>query len=102
MGGKEFKMKKQIVAILAATTMAVATFGVASIMEQTPHHYELHIVKSGDTLDNIILDANKGGNVTFDVRDAEAIAVRESAKMEGGAVSRQLQIGDKVAVPIYR
>lgn len=95
-------MKKLIVATMTAIVMATATFGVASVMEQTPHHYELHIVKSGDTLDNIILDANKGGNVTFDVRDAEAIAVRESKKMEGGAVSRQLQIGEKVAVPIYR
>lgn len=95
-------MKKLIVATMTAVVMATATFGVASIVEQTPHHYELHIVKSGDTLDNIILDANKGGNVTFDVRDAEAIAVRESKKMEGGAVSRQLQIGEKVAVPIYR
>lgn len=95
-------MKKLIVATMAAVVMATATFGVASVMEQTPHHYELHIVKSGDTLDDIILDANKGGNVTFDVRDAEAIAVRESKKMEGGAVSRQLQIGEKVAVPIYR
>lgn len=87
---------------MTVVVMATATFGVASVMEQTPHHYELHIVKSGDTLDNIILDANKGGNVTFDVRDAEAIAVRESKKMEGGAVSRQLQIGEKVVVPIYR
>lgn len=94
-------MKKLIVATMTAVVMATATFGVASVVEQTPHHYELHIVKSGDTLDNIILDANKGGNVTFDVRDAEAIAVRESKKMEGGAVSRQLQIGEKVAVPIY-
>lgn len=95
-------MKKLIVATMTAVVMATATFGVASVMEQTPHHYKLYIVKSGDTLDNIILDANKGGNVTFDVRDAEAIAVRESKKMEGGAVSRQLQIGEKVAVPIYR
>lgn len=95
-------MKKLIVATMTAVVMATATFGVASVMEQTPHHYKLHIVKSGDTLDNIILDANKEGNVTFDVRDAEAIAVRESKKMEGGAVSRQLQIGEKVAVPIYR
>lgn len=95
-------MKKLIVATMTVVVMATATFGVASVMEQTPHHYELHIVKSGDTLDNIILDANKGGNVTFDVRDAEAIAVRESKKMEGGAVSRQLQIGEKVVVPIYR
>ena len=95
-------MKKLIVATMTAVVMTTATFGVASVMEQTPHHYELHIVKSGDTLDNIILDANKGGNVTFDVKDAEAIAVRESAKMEGGAVSRHVQIGDKIAVPIYR
>lgn len=95
-------MKKLIVATMTAVVMATATFGVASVMEQTPHHYELHIVKSGDTLDNIILDANKGSDTNFDIRDAEAIAVRESKKMEGGAVSRQLQIGEKVAVPIYR
>ena len=95
-------MKKQIVAVLTAVVMATAAFGVASVMEQTPHHYELHIVKSGDTLDDIILKANKGNNVSFDIRDAEAIAVRESKKMEGGAVSRQLQIGEKIAVPIYR
>lgn len=95
-------MKKQFEVIFTATTMAVATFGVASVMEQTPHHYELYVVKSGDTLDNIIIDANKGSDTNFDIRDAEAIAVRESKKMEGGAVSRQLQIGEKVAVPIYR
>lgn len=95
-------MKKLIVATMTAVVMATATFGVASVMEQTPHHYELHIVKSGDTLDDIILDANKGGDVTFDVRDAESYSLSESKKMEGGATSRQLQIGDKVAVPIYR
>ena len=102
MGGKENSMKKLIVATMTAVVMATVTFGVASVMEQTPHHYELHIVKSGDTLDDIILKANEGSNVSFDVRDAETIAVRESKKMEGGAVSRQLQIGEKVAVPIYR
>lgn len=95
-------MKKLIVATMTAVVMATATFGVASVMEQTPHHYELHIVKSGDTLDDIIIKDNGGSNVSFDIRDAEAIAVRESKKMEGGAVSRQLQIGEKVAVPIYR
>ena len=102
MGGKEFKMKKQIVAVLAAVAIFGATAGVATLMEQTPYHYQLYVVKSGDTLDNIILDANKGSDTNFDIRDAEAIAVRESKKMEGGAVSRQLQIGEKVAVPIYR
>lgn len=95
-------MKKLIVATMTAVVMATATFGVASVMEQTPHHYQLYVVKSGDTLDNIILDANKGSDTNFDIRDAEVIAVRESKKMEGGAVSRQLQIGEKVAVPIYR
>ena len=95
-------MKKQIVAVLTAVAIFGATAGIASVAEQTPHHYQLYVVKSGDTLDSIILNANKGGDVSFDVRDAEAIAVRESAKMEGGATSRQLQIGEKVAVPIYR
>ena len=95
-------MKKVMLAILAATTIFGATFGVASLAEQTPHHYQLYIVKSGDTLDSIILNANKGGDVTFDVRDAESYSLSESKKMEGGATSRQLQIGDKVAVPIYR
>jgi len=95
-------MKKLIVATMTAVVMATATFSVASVMEQTPHHYQLYIVKSGDTLDDIIIDANKGNNVSFDIRDAESIAVRESAKIEGGATSRQLQIGEKVAVPIYR
>lgn len=87
---------------MTAVLMATATFGVASVMEQTPHHYKLYIVKSGDTLDNIILDANQGSDVSFDVRDAESYSLSESKKMEGGATSRQLQIGDKVAVPIYR
>lgn len=95
-------MKKLIVATMTAVLMATATFGVASVMEQTPHHYKLYIVKSGDTLDNIILDANQGSDVSFDVRDAESYSLSESKKMEGGATSRQLQIGDKVAVPIYR
>lgn len=95
-------MKKLIVATMTAVVMATATFGVASVMEQTPHHYQMYVVKSGDTLDDIIIKANEGSNVSFDIRDAEAIAVRESKKMEGGAVSRQLQIGEKVAVPIYR
>ena len=95
-------MKKLIVATMTAVVMATATFGVASVMEQTPHHYQMYVVKSGDTLDDIIIKANKGSNVSFDIRDAEAVAVRESKKMEGGAVSRQLQIGEKIAVPIYR
>jgi len=95
-------MKKVFVAILAAMVVTGATFGIATFAEQTPHHYQMYVVKSGDTLDDIILKANEESNVSFDIRDAEAVAVRESKKMEGGAVSRQLQIGEKVAVPIYR
>jgi len=102
MEGKENSMKKLIVATMTAVVMVTATFGVANVMEQTPHHYQMYVVKSGDTLDDIILKANEKSNVSFDIRDAEAVAVRESKKMEGGAVSRQLQIGEKVAVPIYR
>ena len=51
---------------------------------------------------SIIEDANRNSNSNYDIRDAVATAVAESAKMEGGAKSRQLQVGDKVAVPIYR
>lgn len=95
-------MKKQIAAIFTAVVIFGTTAGIASVMEQTPHHYQMYVVKSGDTLDDIIIKANEGSNVSFDIRDAEAIAVRESKKMEGGAVSRQIQIGEKIAVPIYR
>lgn len=95
-------MKKLVMTVATAVVMFGATFGVASLAEQTPHHYQMYVVKSGDTLDSIILKANEGGNVTFDVRDAESYSLSESKKMEGGATSRQLQIGDKVAVPIYR
>lgn len=96
-------MKKLLVAIiLTAMAVTLATSNVAHVMEQTPHHYQMYVVKSGDTLDDIIIKANEGSNVSFDIRDAEAVAVRESKKMEGGVTSRQLQIGEKVAVPIYR
>lgn len=95
-------MKKLIVATMTAVVMATATFGVASVMEQTPHHYQMYVVKSGDTLDDIIIKANKGSNVSFDIRDAEAVAVRESKKMEGGAQGYLIRPGDKIAVPIYR
>lgn len=95
-------MKKTIVVILTAMAIFGATAGVATLAEQTPHHYQLYVVKSGDTLDDIILKANQESDVSFDVRDAESYSLSESKKMEGGATSRQLQIGDKVAIPIYR
>lgn len=94
-------MKKQIVtAIVTATVVLGATIYVATPV--APHHYELHIVTSGETMNSIIEDANKNTNINYDIRDAVSTAVSESAKMEGGATSRQLKVGDKVAVPIYR
>lgn len=94
-------MKKNLATILlAAAVLSGATMYVATPV--APHHYELHIVTSGETMNSIIEDANKNTNIDYDIRDAVSTAVSESAKMEGGATSRQLQIGDKVAVPIYR
>lgn len=94
-------MKKNLVKVLLAVVLAGGVTVWVTTPEQ-PHHYELHIVTSGETMNSIIEDANKNTNVDYNIRDAVAISVVESAKMEGGATSRQLNIGDKVAVPIYR
>ena len=59
-------------------------------------------VLTGETFEGIIKDANKDSDVNYDIREAVTKAVTESSKIEGGATSRQLNIGDKVAVPIYR
>lgn len=94
-------MKKQIATIL----VAVAVLGGATVYvatPTTPERYIVHTVTYGDTLESIIQDSNKNSHINYDVREAVSIAVSESSKMEGGATSRQLQIGDKVAVPIYR
>lgn len=93
-------MKKGIVAILAATTIFGTTMYVATPVQ--PERYQLHVVSYGETMESIVKDSNKNASVDYDIRDAVAEAVSKSAKMEGGATSRQLQIGDKVAVPIYR
>ena len=67
------------------------------------HHCDgVNLIKTLCKTKHIILKANQGSDVSFDVRDAESYSLSESKKMEGGATSRQLQIGDKVAVPIYR
>lgn len=92
-------MKKTVVAMMATVTVAMTMWFATPVQ---PHHYELHRVSYGETLTSIIEDANKDSSIKYDVRDAVATAVAESAKMEGGATSRQLQVGDKVAVPIYR
>lgn len=93
-------MKKGIVTILAATTIFGATMYVATPVQ--PVKYQLHVVSYGENMESIVKDSNRNATSDYDVRDAIATAVAESAKMEGGATSRQLQVGDKVAVPIYR
>lgn len=92
-------MKKTVVAMMATATVAMTMWFATPVQ---PHHYEFHRVSYGETLTSIIEDANKDSSIKYDVRDAVATAVAESAKMEGGATSRQLKVGDKVAVPIYR
>lgn len=92
-------MKKMII---TATTIVTVAMGTWFMQPVQPDHYELHRVAYGETLISIIEDANQNSDIKYDVRDAVATAVAESAKMEGGATSRQLKIGDKVAVPIYR
>ena len=67
-----------------------------------PVSYQLHIVKGGETLNGIIIDANKNSDVDYDIREAAATAVAESKKMEGGANSYTIYPGQKVAVPIYK
>lgn len=94
-------MKKNLLTVV----LAVAVLGGATIyvaMPTTPHHYELHVVTYGETLEGIIRDTNNNSDVNYNIRDAVTEAVTQSKKMEGGATSRQLQVGDKVAVPIYR
>ena len=93
-------MKKGIVAILAATTIFGATMYVAT--PEQPERYIVHTVSYGETLESIVQDSNRNASVDYDIRDAVADAVIQSSKMDGGAKSRQLQVGDKVAVPIYR
>ena len=100
MGGKEFKMKKVFVTVI----MAVVVIGmfVCWLTPVTPHHYTLHVVRGGETVESIIKDANANSSIDYDIREATATAVAKSKEMEGGATSRQLKVGDRVAVPIYR
>lgn len=94
-------MKKNLLTVV----LSVAVLGGATIyvaMPTTPHHYELHVVTYGETMESIVKNANRNSDVNYDVRDAIATAVAESSKLDNGAASRQLQVGDRVAVPIYR
>ena len=85
--------------------MAVAMFVGLFVWWLTPvapHHYTLHVVRGGETVESIIKDANRDSKVNYDVREAAAIAVAESKKMEGGANSYTIFPGQKIAVPIYK
>ena len=93
-------MKKQFAAII----MVVAVLGGATAyvaIPVQPERYIIHTVTYGETLESIIQDSNKT-DVNYDIREATATAVAKSKEMEGGATSRQLKVGDRVAVPIYR
>lgn len=94
-------MKKQFAAIVLATAVLCgATAYVATPV--TPDHYIIHTVTYGETMESIIQDSNKDSYINYDIREATATAVAKSKEMEGGATTRQLKVGDRVAVPIYR
>lgn len=92
-------MKKTLVVAMTVATVAIGTLFMQPVQ---PHHYELHHVTYGETMISIIEDANRNSDVNYDIREAVATSVAESAKMEGGATSRQIKPGDKIAVPIYK
>lgn len=97
-------MKKQFEVILTATVVlgVIAALMCWWLTPTAPHHYQLHVVKGGETLHGIILDANRGSDVAFDIREAAAKAVAESKKMEGGVQGDTIFPSQKVAVPIYK
>lgn len=94
-------MKKLVMAVATAVVMFGGMF-VWWLTPVQPVSYQLHIVRGGETLNGIIIDANKNSDVDYDIREAAATAVAESRKMEGGANSYLIHPGDKVAVPIYK
>lgn len=92
-------MKKQLVVAITVATVAIGTWFMQPVQ---PHHYELHHVTYGETMTSIIEDANRNSDVNYDIREAVSTSIAESAKMEGGATSRSIKVGDKIAVPIYK
>ena len=92
---------KKVLALVVTTVMAVAMF-MYWLTPVQPSSYQLHVVKGSETLNGIIIDANKNSDVDYDIREAAATAVAESKKMEGGAQGYLIRPGDKIAVPIYR
>lgn len=94
-------MKKQLAAVVLGLALVTSVTAYVATPEQ-PERYVIHTVQYGETMEGIIKDANQNSDVNYDIRNAVSIAVSESDKIEGGATSRQLKVGDKVAVPIYR
>lgn len=94
-------MKKQIITILTALSLGIgATIYVAT--PEQPEQYVIHTVQYGETMEGIVRDANQGTDVDYSIRDAISISVEKSKGLDGGATSRNIKVGDKVAVPVYR
>ena len=93
-------MKKQLAAVVLALALVTGVTVYVATPTQ-PDRYIIHTVSYGESIESIINDANANSNVKYDVREATTIAVAKSKEIEGGATSRQLQVGDKIAVPIY-
>lgn len=93
-------MKKMMAVATVVVIMVVGFFWWLTPV--APHHFQMHVVRGGETITSIIKDANKNSDVDYDIREATATAVAESRKMEGGATSYFIYPGDKVAVPIYK
>ena len=93
-------MKKVLVTVMAVA-MVIGMF-CWWLTPVAPHHYELHVVRGGETVESILKDANANSSVDYDIREAAATAVAESRKMEGGANSYTIFPGQKIAVPIYK
>lgn len=92
-------MKKMMAVATVVVIMVVGFFWWLTPV--APHHFQLHVVKGGETINGIIQDANRDSNINYDIREAAATAVAESKKMEGGVAGYLIKPGDKVAVPIY-
>lgn len=93
-------MKKVMVVVMAAVLfVGMFTWWLTPVQ---PNHFQLHVVKGGETINSIIVDANKDSNADYDLREAAATAVAESKKMEEGVTGYTIRPGQKVAVPIYK
>lgn len=92
-------MKKVMVVVAMAMFVGLFVWWLTPVQ---PHHYELHVVRGGETVTSIIEDANRNSGINYDIREAAATAVAESQKMEEGVTGYTIHPGQKVAVPIYR